>query len=68
MNSGAVDVRTREEKRIGKMRVDDLVKMFEEQMPAKSKNFEDFYNKAWKPEDYPAQEAQPVNDKKEESA
>ena len=60
MNSGAVDVRTREEKRIGKMRVDDLVKMFNEQMPQKSKNFEDFYNKAWKPEDFPVQEAQPA--------
>ena len=53
MNAGAVDVRTREEKRLGKMRIDDLVKMFEEQQPHKSKNFEEFYGKAWKPEDFP---------------
>lgn len=43
MNAGAVDLRTREEKRMGKYRVDDLIKLFESLQPEKSKNFESFY-------------------------
>lgn len=55
MHTGSVDVRTREEKREGKFRVEDVVKLFHEQSPKKSKNFKDFYVKSWNPSEYPAQ-------------
>jgi hypothetical protein len=67
MNQGSVDVRTREEKRLGKFRIDDLVKLFESEMPAKSKSFSDYYSKSWKPEDFPVQPKK-EEQKKEESA
>jgi len=36
MKSGCVDVRSREDKRIGKMRVDELAKFFKDQIPKPS--------------------------------
>jgi hypothetical protein len=49
MESGTVDIRTRENKRIGKMRIDELHAYFQSLIPAKSNAFEKFYEKAWKP-------------------
>lgn len=75
MSAGAVDVRTREEKRLGKYRTDDLVKLFESEYPKESNNFNEFYGKAWKPEDFPVKEQPPKQEgeqqpeqKKEENA
>ena len=46
--AGQVDIRTRENKRMGKMRVDELHYYFQSLMPAKSGAFERFYADAWK--------------------
>lgn len=59
MSSGCIDVRTREEKRLGKMRIDQLADMFDGLMPERSKNFKEFYSKSWKSEDFPVTEIQP---------
>ena len=42
---------------MGKKRVDELVAIFEKELPQKSKSFEELYSKVWKPEDYPYVEA-----------
>jgi len=36
VKTGTVDIRSREDKRVGKMRVDEVAHFFESQMPAKS--------------------------------
>lgn len=46
--AGQVDIRTRDNKRMGKMRVDELHYHFQTLMPAKSGAFERFYADAWK--------------------
>jgi len=46
--NGQVDIRTRENKRMGKMRVDELHFYFQTLMPNKSTAFEKFYADAWK--------------------
>lgn len=48
-----VDVRSREDQRIGKYRIDKLAEFFESQMPFKSKNYDELYSKVWRAEDYP---------------
>lgn len=70
MATGTVDVRTREEKdnRLGKMRVDELIKMFESLLPKRSKNYEEIYNKVWRPEDFPVKELPPKEKKPKEDA
>jgi len=61
---GMVDIRSRDNARVGKMRVDDLVKFFNDQTPKPSRSHDKLYNKIWSPEDYPRQaaaaEAQPA--------
>ena len=48
--AGTVDIRTRENKRIGTMRVDEFHEYLQAtEMPSKSKVYEQFYEKAWDP-------------------
>jgi threonyl-tRNA synthetase len=47
--SGMVDIRTRDNERVGKMRVDQLHEYFQTLMPGKSNKYEEFYAKAWDP-------------------
>lgn len=49
MAEGTVDIRTRENQRLGKMRIDKLHEYFQSLMPAKSKAYSAFYEKAWDP-------------------
>lgn len=51
--AGCVDIRSRDNQRLGKMRVDDLAKFFKEQLPKPSSSFDSKYVSAWKAEDYP---------------
>lgn len=47
--NGTVDIRTRDNERMGKMRVDELHNYFQSLMPNKSTMYEKFYAKAWDP-------------------
>lgn len=47
--NGTVDIRNRENERIGKMRVDELHHYFQSLMPNKSTAYEKFYAEAWDP-------------------
>ncbi len=49
MSAGLVDVRTRDNKRHGKKRIDELVKMLEAEEPEPAKKFAEFYKKAFNP-------------------
>lgn len=49
MKAGTVDIRTRENQRLGKMRVDKLHEYFQSLLPKKSKAYKAFYEKAWDP-------------------
>lgn len=53
-NEGTIDIRTRENKRLGTKRVDELHEYFLSLMPANSKRYEQFYEKAWNPANYAA--------------
>lgn len=51
--TGLVDIRTRENKRMGTMRVDEFHNYLQEsEMPKKSKAYEQFYEKAWDPSQF----------------
>lgn len=52
METGTVDVRTRDTERHGKMRVDKLVEHLKTLDPAKSQSFENFYKQAWNADKY----------------
>lgn len=52
MESGTVDVRTRDTERHGKMRIDELAKHLETLKPPPSASFENFYKNAWNPDNY----------------
>lgn len=52
MKEGLVDVRTRDNKRHGKIRVDLVAEMLEKEKPAPATASDNFYENAWKPEDY----------------
>ena len=52
MKQGLVDVRTRDEERHGKMRVDQLAEVLHGLRPKVSNSFENFYDNIWDPEDY----------------
>jgi hypothetical protein len=56
MNAGLVDVRTRDNVRHGKMRVDALGKHLETLKPAHSKCHEIFYSDIWCADKYPEAE------------
>lgn len=49
MAEGTVDVRTRDNQRHGKWRVDDLAEHLKEQKPAPSESFNSFYKNAFDP-------------------
>lgn len=53
MQSGTVDVRTRDTERHGKMRVDKLAEMLTALKPAPSCSFNKFYENVWNPSNYP---------------
>lgn len=50
--AGTVDVRTRENQRLGKMRVDILHTYFQSLLPPKSEAYNKFYENAWDPAHY----------------
>ena len=52
MANGTVDVRTRDNQRLGKMRVDKVHEYFQSLFPKNSNAWEQFYEKAWDPADY----------------
>jgi len=52
MNSGTIDIRTRDNERAGKMRIDELHDYFQSILPSKSNMYEKFYEKAWDPKDF----------------
>ena len=47
--TGMVDIRTRDNERMGKMRIDQLHEHFQSLLPGKSNEYEKFYEKAWDP-------------------
>ena len=49
---GTVDVRSRDNKRMGKFRVDQLHHHFQSLMPKKSKAYQKFYSNMWDPTKY----------------
>jgi len=49
MAEGTLDVRTRDNKRHGKIRVDEVAKMLAAETPAKATAFNNFYEKAFDP-------------------
>lgn len=53
MKEGTVDVRTRDNKRHGRWRLDDLADHFKTLMPKESMNSKNLYEKSWNPADYP---------------
>ena len=55
MKNGTVDVRTRDNQRLGKMRVDKVHEYFESLLPRNSNAWERFYEKAWDPAVYEQQ-------------
>lgn len=68
MKDGLVDVRTRDNKRHGKMRVDDLVDHFKTLEPSVSQCHNQMYEKVYNPADYkriekPAEQAAPKDEK-----
>ena len=58
MHEGTLDIRTREEKRLGKKRVDEVHKYFKSLYPEKSKVHKEYFSKMWKPEDFPVKAAE----------
>lgn len=57
MKAGLVDVRTRDNKRHGKMRVDDLVAHLNTLEPQVSNAESKYYEGAWDPSNYPKEGA-----------
>ena len=51
--NGTVDIRARDNTRIGKMRVEDLSIFFSSLLPKKSKHYQKFYDKIWQAAKYP---------------
>lgn len=49
MRDGLVDVRTRDNKRHGKMRCDKLKALLEKEVPKDSESFKEMYKNAWDP-------------------
>lgn len=50
--TGTVDIRSRTNERIGKKRIDEAHQFFQDQLPAKSRKYEEFYEKAFNPETF----------------
>ena len=62
MRAGLVDVRTRDNKRHGKMRVDDLAEHLQTLKLDQTSCFQNKYATAWNPADFP-RDAGPSNDR-----
>ena len=58
--TGQVDIRSRDNQRVGKMRIDELVQFFRNQSPKPSRSHDNLYSNIWRPEDYPVQPVQPA--------
>lgn len=54
---GMVDVRSRDNQRVGKFRIDDLVTFFNDLNPKASRSHEKLYQKVWDPKDFPKKAA-----------
>jgi hypothetical protein len=52
-NDGTVDIRTRDNERIGTKRIDELHNYFTSLLPAHSDKYEKFYENAWNPANFP---------------
>lgn len=50
--TGEVDIRTRDNKRMGKMKLDDLNEYFKSLLPQNSSMYEKFYAEAWDPKKF----------------
>ena len=50
---GQVDIRSRDNQRLGKMRIDQLVTYFQNLSPKPSRSHDNLYSGIWRPEDYP---------------
>jgi hypothetical protein len=71
MKTGTVDVRTRDEKRHGKIRLNTLVEMFKDMYPKPSEKHERLYKNMYNPDDYkdiPLPEQKPQEERKEAPA
>lgn len=68
MEEGTVDVRTRDNKRHGRWRLDDLLEHFNSLMPGESMNSKKLYEKAYNPADYPRVEKPQTGPKDEKLA
>lgn len=68
MQTGTVDIRTRDNQRHGKVRVNALVDMLNDLYPKPSKRQDDFYKKMWNFDDFkdiPVPEPKPVEEVKD---
>ena len=52
MANGTVDIRTREDGKLGQVRVDEFAEKLKEEMPKKSQSYNNFYSKVWKAENF----------------
>ena len=53
-SSGTIDIRTRDNVRHGKMRIDELAAMLQKEKPDLSKSHTNMYAKAWDPANFVA--------------
>lgn len=70
-SQGMVDVRSRDNQRVGKFRIDDLVTFFNDLTPKPSRSHDKLYQKVWDPKNFPRQaaaEAKPAAEEKKEDA
>jgi len=65
---GMVDIRSRDNQRIGKMRIDALVQFFNEQTPKPSRSHDNLYGNVWRPEDYPVKSSEEAKEPAQEPA
>ena len=68
MEQGLVDVRTRDNKRHGKIRVDKVVEMFKAEEPAPAPKAARFYKNMFRPEQFYKDDAAPAGDAKPQAA
>lgn len=64
MKKGHVTVKTREGVEVGEIRVDEFAEKLLEEMPKPGKSYDDFYDRAWKAENYVGKSAPPATQSK----
>ena len=52
MKNGTVNVRTREDGKLGEVRVDEFAERLKEELPKPSQKSNNFYQDIWKPENH----------------